>query len=144
MISQDDDAKRPFEELIVLIAGMGGGGLGLGADFLASWWDEPAGRIADALAAIRLIGCAAGYGAEEGCARFAAWPPGHEPGGDSDDPGRPYLPGGAYTVVRKQDLACVLAALRNLATGSGVPDPELRQVARLREALMRLNAAAGD
>jgi hypothetical protein len=85
-----------------------------------------------------------GPGSGAGRARSTAWLPGPEPGEESSDPGRVYLPAGTYTMVRKHDLLTVLAALWIVAAGACVPDPGLRQTARLAEAMLRLSAAAAD
>jgi hypothetical protein len=58
------------------------------------------------------------------------------------NPAMVYLPGGTYATVRKHDLLAVPAALRDVAAGACVPDPGLRQNARLAEAVLRLSAAA--
>jgi hypothetical protein len=89
-------------------------------------------------------GARPGSGSGAGRPRPAAWAPDYEPGEESGDPGRVYLPAGTYTMVRKHDLLCVLAVLWNVGTGAWVPDPGLRQTARLSEALLRLSAAAAD
>ena len=57
-------------------------------------------------------------------------------------PARVILPGGTHAVVRKPDLLAVPAALLNVAAGTCVPDPGLRQTARLARAVLRLSAAA--
>lgn len=85
-----------------------------------------------------------GTGDADGRAGAAARLTGHELAEDSDDLAGPYLSSGTWTLVRKQDLACVLEGLRNLGSRTCVPDPGLRRVARLGDALMRLSAAAED
>jgi hypothetical protein len=57
-------------------------------------------------------------------------------------PVRVVLPGGTHAMVRKHDLLAVPAALRNVAAGTCVPDPGMRQTARLAKAVLRLSAAA--
>jgi hypothetical protein len=120
--SDGHDARRPFEELVILVAGGTADELGLTVEFLASRRDEPAERIIDALAAAQLMECTAGTGTEAGRARFITWLLDHQPHAENDDLDRPYLPGDTYTIVRKQDLTCLLTTLQNIGK-CGPPDP---------------------